>query len=65
MEKTFCSYCQKENETPVYRKLIFQDSKQMFDSRKGHYVWKKFVNSKTLPYCSEICAAHDQMAHEG
>jgi hypothetical protein len=60
-----CSYCRKETENPVYEKIIFQDSKQVFDSRKGRNVWKKFVNSKTLPYCSKTCASHDQMAHEG
>lgn len=60
-----CSYCNKEVDKPVMSKLIYQSSRQVFDSRKKRMVWKKYVAQEMKPYCSDQCATHDQMAHEG
>lgn len=61
---TACSYCkiQTPTEKMVDYTIIFQNSKPHPFNRTG---WKKFVDRKTLKYCSEQCGIHDQMAHEG
>lgn len=59
-----CAHCGKQvpEDKLVYCKIIFQDSKPDITKKSGY---RKFVNEKTLGYCSSKCGGYDQMAHEG
>jgi len=58
-----CYYCGKEIENPEYHTLVFRVSKQVWQtSAKGmKQVTKKFVNTKTTPYCNAFCAESHQI----
>lgn len=58
MAKPTCARCRKEIEgTAISRKIIFRDR---------HPVTRKaFCNSRYMLFCSETCAAYEQMAMEG
>lgn len=53
LEKAKCAYCGKEigKEEAVKAEIVFIHGSQLA--------------RKTNDYCSERCASHDQMAHEG
>ncbi|WP_336240642.1 YdaE family protein [Citrobacter werkmanii] len=53
MDKLKCAYCGKEveQEDAVKAEIVYRNGSQ--------------IARKNNNYCSERCASHDQMAHEG
>ena len=67
-EKAKCTRCGIERPISELKEdtIIFQNSRQEYDSRKKRYVNKRFVDRKTGLFCRDKpCHSHEQMAHEG
>lgn len=66
-ETVKCYRCKKEVPvTEITRhNIIYQSSRQVYDSWKKRMVYKKYVASEMLDFCSEQCALNEQMSREG
>lgn len=62
MEK--CQHCGKGTNNSIKRKIVYRTREWKTDGW-GRRKFKAVVKDKTMIFCSELCAAHEQMAHEG
>ncbi len=62
-----CCYCKRvtPETTAISANIIGRDRKQVYDTWKKRFVSKACVTQTLMKFCSNTCAANEQMSREG